>query len=304
MAAAVVVGAVFLALSGLQRHAEGPWRAIELLGIAYYTCRLIHLLFDGIGGARQASPRELLRYQFFWPVLVTGPIHRFEHFRRECRRRRADPADIHLGIERMLFGYAKVVLIATVFLGGTLGEAIEAAAFAPWLDTWSSSVVDWAALYFLFAGWTDIALGASLAIGLRLEENFDRPWAATTLIDFWRRWHITLSAWCRDYVFAPVLAATRRAAAALFCAMLAMGLWHEVSFYYVAWAAWHALGIGGCRLFQRWRERTFPERVPAPASSARGLAWSTATRAMTLGWITVAPLAIGALGIVKEVPLP
>ena len=148
----------------------------------------------------------------------------------------------------------------------------------PFLHDWARSAIEWGALYFTFAGFTAIALGTSLMIGLQLEENFDRPWAATNLIDFWMRWHMTLTRWCRDYVFRPVTALTRSALAGLVMAMLAIGLWHEFSFYYVAWSAWQVLGI----VLTRTGIRRLPlARIPGAVRVVLG-------PISVLGWLSLA----------------
>ena len=95
-----------------------------------------------------------------------------------------------------------------------------------------ASAADWVQIYFIFGGFGALALGLALMMGLVVEENFDRPWAARNLIEFWTGWHITLSLWCRDYVFQVVTAFSRSPLLGLTAAMTAIGLWHEVSVYY------------------------------------------------------------------------
>lgn len=90
-------------------------------------------------------------------------------------------------------------------------------------------------------------------MGIKVEENFNHPYKATNIVEFWQRWHMTLSNWCKDYVFTPVLAVYRKPFLAVICAMCAMGLWHQVSIYYLLWGFYHASGIACCRLFQNWR---------------------------------------------------
>jgi alginate O-acetyltransferase complex protein AlgI len=180
---------------------------------------------------------------------MAGPINRFQVFERQIARRRWDASEFFTGAERLLFGVAQVII-----LGGWLISQIEARILAGISQTqnffvsWIYSIVDWVELYFVFAGYSSIALGLSLMMGLRLEENFNRPWAAKDLIDFWLRWHITLSQWVRDYVFQPITALTRSPVIGLTAAMLVIGLWHESSTYYVLWALWQVLGIVLTRL--------------------------------------------------------
>jgi alginate O-acetyltransferase complex protein AlgI len=105
-------------------------------------------------------------------------------------------------------------------------------------------------------------------LGLRLEENFDQPWRATSLVDFWKRWHMSLSSWVLDYVFRPVTALSRSPLLGLITAMLVIGLWHEFSLFYVLWSFWQALGIVLTRLVMRWlpleRVTGWPRIILAP----------------------------------------
>jgi D-alanyl-lipoteichoic acid acyltransferase DltB (MBOAT superfamily) len=164
---------------------------------------------------------------------------------------------------------------------GSNGQLVAGPAIAgtSFLHDWGYSAREWIWLYFVFAGYSSIALGISMMIGLRLEENFNRPWAARNLIDFWMRWHMSLTQWCRDYVFRPVAAITRSPIAGLCAAMLVIGLWHEFSAYYVLWATWQVLGI----LLTRLADRLFGfERMPRAVGTVLGpisvLAWLSLAR--------------------------
>lgn len=252
------------------------------IGGAYFTLRHLHVLIDWWMG-RLANPglRRHLRYQLFLPVLAAGPIHRLPLFERQCARARRDPAELFSGAERALLGAAQAVI-----LGGwamdrirTVAE-LKAAAAPPFLRDWLLSALDWGALYLSFAGLSSVALGLALMTGLRLEENFDRPWAARNLIEFWTRWHMTLSGWVRDYVFQPVTALSRAPLLGLVAAMAAMGLWHEVSAYYLLWAVWQVAGVVLARLWQRARLRA---GIALPG-------WLVATGGpvFVLGWLALA----------------
>ncbi len=111
------------------------------------------------------------------------------------------------------------------------------------ITDWLNSAFGWIQLYFTFAGLTALALGIAVMLGVRLEENFNKPWVARNLVEFWTRWHMTLSLWCKDYVFNPITALSRSPLVGICIAMLAIGIWHESSLYYVLWSFWQALGI-------------------------------------------------------------
>jgi alginate O-acetyltransferase complex protein AlgI len=251
------------------------------IGGAFFTLRALHVVGDWwMGRLAVPSLRAHLRYQFFLPVIAAGPIDRFETFERQATRRRWDAPLFLEGMERTLLGAFSTFVIA----GWGIEHARDALALPmqQWngfLRDWGISVAEWVSLYFVFSGFSSIALGLSLMIGLRLEENFDRPWAARTLIDFWMRWHMTLTGWCRDYVFRPVTALSRSALVGLFAAMLAVGLWHEFSAYYVLWAGWQVLGVVLTRLAMR---HFGFDRVPSGVSAVFGplfvLSWLSLAR--------------------------
>lgn len=182
--------------------------ALSLIGGAYFTLRHIHVLSDWwIHGRTRPSVVDYLRYQLFLPVLAAGPIHRFEPFLRQLRRRRNDPAELAEGAERTLIGAFQFTVLSSYVLARGSRE-VEAV-----LSSWHAlplemllSALDWIALYLAFAGLSSIAIGLSLMMGLRIEENFNRPWLARDLPDFWSRWHMSLTTFSQDYIFRPVSA--------------------------------------------------------------------------------------------------
>lgn len=239
------------------------------IGGAYFTLRNLHVLFDW-WMSRLSNPglERHLRYQLFLPLLVAGPINRIQHFERQCARQRWESAAFFSGAERALFGTVQLVVMGG-WLIGKVQFQLQESGLAPgifWHD-WIASALDWVQLYFTFAGFTSIALGIALMMGVTLEENFNRPWNARNLIEFWSRWHITLSQWCRDYIFQPVTALTRSPILGLIATMTAIGFWHEVSIYYLLWAIWQVAGIIATRTLQILIERNprfavWPNVVP------------------------------------------
>lgn len=252
---------------------------VALVGGAYFTLRHIHVLMDWwLGRLSIPGIGAYARYQFFLPVLMAGPINRIQHFERQCARRRWDSNEFFSGAERALFGAALVVVLGGYIFGRAIVSLDAEFGGTPgFLQGWLISAVRWLQLYAAFAGLTDIALGLSLMMGLYLEENFNHPWRARNLIEFWQRWHMTLSFWCRDYVFAPVAALTHSAVIGVVVAMLALGLWHETSFYYVFWSVWQALGIILTQVYIKRGDplglERFPKRLKPVAGPASVLAW-------------------------------
>ncbi len=276
----VLISVVFLVYKWVSPSAENAEAILPvMLGISYYTCRHIHVLIEIYkGGIRSMSLRQYFHYQLFLPVLVAGPIHRYQNFLRQCQRRRWDAANVTGGLERILYGYAKVVVLGNYLLNLKLGILLQEYTGDGFWSMFLISAKDWLYLYVEFSGYTDVALGFSLILGFRIEENFNNPLKATNLIDFWQRWHITLSNWCRDYVFSPVQAKTRNQLLAVFAAMTVMGVWHELSLYYFLWGFYHASGITLCRLYQLNDDPLRLSIFPIPVQN-------TITRTATFIWL-------------------
>lgn len=251
--------------------------AVVWVGAAYFTLRHIHVLFEWwMQKIPAPQTANYLRYQFFLPAIMAGPIHRLPHFERQCRRRRVTMTQFFSGAERVLLGFASTVVLASWAVRRLAGSANTLVIEQPvFIRHWVDGAFDWLHIYFSFAGLSAIAIGLALMCGLELEENFRRPWAARDLIDFWSRWHMTLSNWCRDYVFRPLAAASRSALVGLIAAMLAMGLWHQTSAYYVLWAIWQSLGIA----LTHWLRRL---PVPLPGTVSHLLGWLSVPIWLTL----------------------
>ncbi|MEP7222259.1 MAG: MBOAT family O-acyltransferase [Novosphingobium sp.] len=248
-----------------------PSGGIMWISAAFFTLRHIHVIAEWwMERLAVPSVRAHLRYQLFLPVMIVGPIHRFPNFERQSARRRLDGADFLAGAERALIGAFMAYVISRQVEGAAFAIDVRLTGSSPFLRSWAGSAMSWISLFFDFAGMTAIALGTSLMLGLRLEENFDQPWRAESLLDFWRRWHMTLSGWSLDYVFRPVMAISRSPLLGLIAAMLVIGLWHEFSAFYVLWSFWQALGVVLTRMAMRWlplpHVTGWPRRLLAPLS--------------------------------------
>ena len=215
------------------------------LGLSYYTFRILHYVIEN---ARETLPEhsffDYVAYLFFLPTILIGPIHRFPTFLKNHRDHTWKAENISDGMERILIGYFKVTVIGnfliskvTTWYNTDIPEASSALIY--YLDAVSGSLN----LYFLFAGYSDIAIGFALMLGYRVMENFNFPFFQKDIGAFWRCWHISLTSWSREYIFMPVLAITRNAYLATLASLLVVGVWHELSPRYVAWGLYHGLGI-------------------------------------------------------------
>ena len=226
------------------------------LGFGFYTLRALHYSLDSI--KRTLPPHtfgQFLSYMFFLPTVIAGPINRFQDFHRELSRRRFDRGLFSNGCERILYGFFKVVVLGNYEVSHILRLRIEAMearheVLASYLDCVRYGLN----LYFQFSGYSDLAIGFSMLLGFRIAENFNYPFLARNIGEFWKRWHITLSSWCRDYVYKMALSASRRPWAAVMASMLVLGLWHELSPRYLAWGVYHGAGIAVWQGFQKVKQ--------------------------------------------------
>jgi len=290
-ALAVVAGlvTVFAALRLAERMGEAELASLEgialPLGFAYAAVRALHYVLERYKGTLPPhGPAELAGYFLFFPTLIVGPIHRFPAYLKDARRQRCDDAMLLEGLERILIGYLQVVVVAGFVFDHHLGAAIDRlAAEHPRAGAYAAMVAYAFELYFLFAGYSDVAIGFARTLGFRVMENFDRPFLKANISDFWRSWHISLTGFVRDYVYTGVVAVSRRPALAAIAAMLAMGLWHEASPRYLLWGVYHGLGIA---LWQAWRAHLAP-RLPEAGHPALAMAGRAAATLATFHFVAL-----------------
>ncbi len=185
----------------------------------------------------------------FFPHLIAGPIVRWSNLGRQLNDRsrfRLDWANVALGLTIFTFGLVKKVLLAdtlspyvtAVFDTAARGEPVPGAA------AWGACLAFTGQIYFDFSGYSDMAVGLGLLFNLRLPINFAAPLRATSMVDFWRRWHITLSQWFRDFIYAPLTFGRRgvlRQAVSIMITMALAGFWHGAGWTFIAWGAWLGL---------------------------------------------------------------
>ena len=224
------------------------------LGLSYYTFRCLHFLIERAKGRiGHVSLRELAAYLFFLPTFVIGPIHRFDAFAIDQRRQRLDPGQLSMGFERIVQGYAKIVILSNFATEQLLGDYIAGlpnpdGAWGVYLGIVRSGLN----LYLQFSGHSDVAIGFALMLGFRVMENFDWPYLQPNISAFWQSWHRSLSRWCRDYIYGPVVAGSRSPALGAATTMVVIGLWHEVSLRFLLWGVYHGLGLVA---WQAWQDR-------------------------------------------------
>jgi alginate O-acetyltransferase complex protein AlgI len=235
---------------------EVKWTAIALpIGISFYTFQCLSYCVDVY---RKVSPplkkaTDFLLYIIMFPQLIAGPIVRFNTISAQITERKSDPSDRILGFYRFVIGLAKKVLIANVM--GKYADLymsrdlLQLSSNEAWLGLLAYSFQ----IYFDFAGYSDMAIGIGRMIGFTFPENFNNPYVSRNITEFWRRWHMTLSAWMRDYLYIPLGGSrvdTRlRLFMNLWIVFLISGLWHGASWNFVIWGAYHGLFLVLDRLF-------------------------------------------------------
>lgn len=223
------------------------------LGLSYYSFRCVHFLIERHKGRiARTSLVELAHYLVFMPTFLVGPIHRFQAFQADSRRQRFDAGQLSRGLERIVQGYALIVVLGNFLTLQMLGRLIAAqsdqqGAFAQYLGIVQNGLN----LYFQFAGHSAIAIGFSLMLGFRIMENFHWPYLQPNISAFWQSWHRSLSLWTRDYVYGVVVARSRSPALGALATMVIIGLWHEISLRFVLWGAWHGMGLIVWQQFQQ-----------------------------------------------------
>lgn len=209
------------------------------IGFAFALLRLVHYWVERCGGfLPQHTLWDLFGWMSYLPTVLVGPVQRFDDWLQWEKRHRFDGGDAALGLRRILYGYAKLVVGAYAVAGSWLPDRLVQLPTSVGL-----SITNLLVLYLSFAGLSDIAIGLGRVWGQRVPENFDRPLMAYSLPRFWQSWHMTVSALCRTYVYLPMLAATRRPILAAAAAIAAFALWHEPKIPWLAWGAWHGLGL-------------------------------------------------------------
>jgi alginate O-acetyltransferase complex protein AlgI len=259
------------------------------IGISFYTFTQIAFLVDCYQG--KVLERRFVHYLLFvtyFPHLISGPVLHHAQMMPQFRERRTYRPDfdkIYLGISIFGIGLAKKIVLADSLaeFANPFFKFARAGEMITFIDGWMGSLAYMLQLYFDFSGYTDMAIGLSLLFGVTLPINFDSPYKATSIIDFWRRWHITLSSFLRDYLYIP-LGGNRKGALRryinLLTTMVLGGLWHGANWTFVLWGAMH----GGLLAFNHlWRAMT--GRGGEGGRVARFVGWWLTFVAVLLAWV-------------------
>lgn len=246
------------------------------IGISFYTFQSISYVVDVYRGEVRAQ-RSYMRFLMFvslYHQLVAGPIVRYAHIAKEIDERIHTRADFARGVQRFCIGLAKKVLIANV-AGELVARYLDAdLATLSVAEGWFGLAMFTLQIYFDFSGYSDMAIGLGLMFGFHYHENFDHPYVARSATDFWRRWHISLSTFFRDYLYIPLGGKARHPYRNLFIVWLLTGLWHGASWNFVLWGLYFGVLIA--------LERVVLRRVLAALPAVVGHVYLLL--AVVLGW--------------------
>ena len=236
---------------------EIPFVRLALpIGISFYTFQILSYVVDVYRGDVEIE-RNLINfgaYVVMFPQLIAGPIVRFQTVQQEMRKRSIRMEEVALGIGRFVSGLAKKVLIADL-----LGEFVAAMDTVPMTSAflfWMVALAYAMQIYFDFSGYSDMAIGLGLMMGFHFPENFDYPYVSKSITEFWRRWHMTLGGWFRDYVYIPLggnRVSLLKWMRNVFVVWFLSGLWHGASWNFVLWGVYFGIILALEKLFlKKW----------------------------------------------------
>jgi D-alanyl-lipoteichoic acid acyltransferase DltB (MBOAT superfamily) len=261
------------------------------LGISFFTFQQIAYLVDVMRGAR--VERDIVSYTLFvsfFPHLIAGPLVHHAEMIPQFKRGRTGRSAVLAARGLAIFAaglFKKVViadnlaqLVSPVFAHLDAGGGVT----TPW--AWLATLAYALQIYFDFSGYSDMAIGLALLFGIRLPVNFRSPYQAGSIIEFWRRWHITLSRFLRDYLYIPLggnRLGEQRRYLNLLLTMLLGGLWHGAGWNFLVWGGLHGVYLGINHLWRGWRGNEV--RASAAGSAAKGFGWALTFLAVIVAWV-------------------
>ncbi len=214
------------------------------IGISFYTFQALSYVVDVYRGENRAQKSFLymMLYISFFPQLIAGPIVKYHDIERQIEDRRVTPDDFCYGIKRFILGLGKKVILSNTF-----AEVVDLAfAYHPANLSrrllWGTAILYMLQIYFDFSGYSDMAIGLGKMFGFSFQENFLLPYTATSIRDFWRKWHVSLSSWFREYVYVP-LGGNRKGTVRTYINLIAVffltGIWHGAGWTFIIWGFYH-----------------------------------------------------------------
>ena len=219
------------------------------IGISFFIFQTLSYVFDVYKNEVpvQKNIYKLSLYVSFFPQLIAGPIVKYHEIQKEINNRNETLDNIYLGLFRFSIGLGKKVLIAN-----TLGETVDKIFMIDIINTidykiaWIGAICYSLQLYFDFSGYSDMAIGLGKVFGFHFLENFNYPYISKSITEFWRRWHISLGTWFKEYLYIPLGGNRKsplRTYVNLFIVFLSTGIWHGAKWTFIIWGLWHGIFI-------------------------------------------------------------
>lgn len=216
------------------------------IGISFYIFESISYIVDVYRGDAEMArhPVDFATFVALFPHLIAGPVFRYKDLAEQFQQRRHSLELFGQGVLRFMQGFIKKVFIADSI--APLVQHAFALQAPSTADAWLGALAYTVQLYFDFSGYSDMAIGLGLMMGFRFMENFNQPYVSQSITEFWRRWHMSLSSWLRDYLYIALggnRGGTFKTYRNLFLTMLLGGFWHGANWTFLAWGAWHGLAL-------------------------------------------------------------
>ncbi len=256
-------------LTSLGAGSLEAWSVILPIGISFYIFQAISYQVDVFRGDAHVARRflDFAAFIALFPQLIAGPVLRYKDLEYQFISREHSLDRFNEGCVRFAMGFAKKVLIADSL--ASVADMMFALPDPTMAEAWLGALAYTAQLYFDFSGYSDMAIGLGLMMGFRFSENFNHPYISRSITEFWRRWHMSLSIWLRDYLYIP-LGGNRKGAVRtyvnLLLTMVLGGLWHGANWTFVLWGAWHGLVLAIERLLGGKRGTPYPQLLALPAT--------------------------------------
>jgi alginate O-acetyltransferase complex protein AlgI len=219
-----------------------PLGLVLPIGVSFYTFQILSYVIDVYRREVdvEKNPFYFLMYVSFFPQLIAGPIVRFQTIQKEIRNRKVTLELFASGITRFVTGLGKKILIANLL--AEFGQQLSLAGTRSVLSLWAGALAFTFQIYFDFSGYSDMAIGLGRMFGFQFLENFDYPYLSQSITEFWRRWHMSLGSWFRDYVYIPMggsRVSSWKMIRNLWVVWLLTGFWHGASWNFVVWGLFY-----------------------------------------------------------------
>lgn len=237
---------------------RSPTSALPL-GLSFYAFQVISYVADVYRGKVKAERSffNLLLYLSMFPKMMQGPIVRYEQVARQLMDRRTTPRAAFEGAQRFIIGLAKKVLLAD-YAGKVVASLSTGGGNGTFVGAWLAALMFMFQIYFDFSGYSDMAIGLGRIFGFRYCENFDLPYISTSITEFWRRWHMSLGSFFRDYVYIPLGGNRRRQFLNILVVWFLTGMWHGASWNFIIWGIYFGLIV----FVEKFTILPYQEKIP------------------------------------------